>query len=244
MAVGGWLRLSKPTPTAIPQSPPPVMPYVSPTSRSSGDVITASIWNQDVVDNSKASAPDSFTTKGDLFAATAADAGARVGVGADDSTLVADSAQTAGLAWQTQPAARVYNSGDIDPATSTWVALTFDSERFDTDTVHSTVTNTGRLTVPTGGTGLYTIGLHVTFDSSGGANNFYGVRIRLNGSTVIAQETFDRTQAQDHSVALTTLYALTAADYVEAEVYTVEDVNVLALGNYSPEFWMNFERRQ
>lgn len=33
------------------------MPYVTPTTRSTGDLITAAIWNQDVVDNQTAAFP-------------------------------------------------------------------------------------------------------------------------------------------------------------------------------------------
>lgn len=33
------------------------MPYVTPTTRSTGDLITAAIWNQDVVDNQTATFP-------------------------------------------------------------------------------------------------------------------------------------------------------------------------------------------
>ena len=44
------------------------------------------------------------------------------------------------------PMVRVYNSGDIAIANATDVYLTFDSERFDTGAIHSTSSNTGRLT--------------------------------------------------------------------------------------------------
>lgn len=43
-----------------------------------------------------------LTTKGDLYAATAASTPARVGVGSDGQVLVADSSQSAGVAWQTK----------------------------------------------------------------------------------------------------------------------------------------------
>lgn len=75
------------------------MAYVTPPTRTTGTVITAAIWNQDVVANQQASAPDVFTTKGDLFVATAADAGARVAVGANFGPLIADSNQTEGVRW-------------------------------------------------------------------------------------------------------------------------------------------------
>lgn len=79
------------------------MAYVSPSTRSTGALITAAIWNADIVGNEQASAPDVFTTKGDLFAGTGADAGARVAVGTNNAALVADSAQAAGVKWTTTP---------------------------------------------------------------------------------------------------------------------------------------------
>ena len=61
--------------------------------------------------------------------------------------------------------ARVYNSTDFTHnSTGNWVAVTFDTERFDTDTIHSTSTNTSRLTINTGG--KYLIGGAVTFTAN------------------------------------------------------------------------------
>lgn len=46
--------------------------------------------------------------------------------------------------------ALVYNSSNETITTSTYTHLSFDSESYDTDTTHDTVTNNDRLTVPTG----------------------------------------------------------------------------------------------
>jgi hypothetical protein len=75
------------------------MAYVSPSSKATGTLITAAIWNQDIVANEQASAPDVFTAKGDLFVGTAADTGAKMAAGTNEYVLIADSAQTAGLKW-------------------------------------------------------------------------------------------------------------------------------------------------
>ena len=45
--------------------------------------------------------------------------------------------------------ARVYNNANISIPDSTVTALTFNSERWDTDSIHSTVSNTSRLTAQT-----------------------------------------------------------------------------------------------
>jgi hypothetical protein len=43
-----------------------------------------------------------------------------------------------------------YNNSAIAIVTATWTTVLFDSESFDTDTIHDTGSNTGRLTVPAG----------------------------------------------------------------------------------------------
>src|SRR5438876_645541 len=53
--------------------------------------------------------------------------------------------------------ARVYNSANISVSASTEQALTFDTERSDSNAYHSTSSNTSRITVPTGGDGRYVI---------------------------------------------------------------------------------------
>jgi len=214
-----------------------------------GDIATGAVISEAYLDqiraNFQAGVPDIFTTKGDIAVATAADTAARLAVGADDATLVPDASTATGLAWQIQPAARVYNNAAIDPAPGGWVTLTFNTERFDTDAMHSTSTNTGRLTVPTGGDGLYLIGGNLELDSGGGAGaSDKGIRILLNGTTPIAVNFNEMlSTGVDTVIAISTVYALTAKDYVELQVYTEGDVNVLADGNFSPEFYAIWQRR-
>src|SRR5262245_7924090 len=84
------------------------MGYTTPTTHSTGDLITASIWNTDLVDNIK-------------FLAN-------------------------------PPACRVYNSDDSNGVVDqTDLAVSFDSERFDTDNMHSTSSNKSRITFNTAG---------------------------------------------------------------------------------------------
>jgi hypothetical protein len=88
--------------------------------------------------------------------------------------------------------------------------LTFDSERFDSDASHSTVSNTGRLTVPTNGDGLYLIGGTVQFGAYNDTGGMLGIRIFLDGATVIASQTVVRGANQIYSFSVSTLYELTA----------------------------------
>src|SRR5512139_267514 len=77
---------------------------------------------------------------------------------------------------------RVYNNAAINIANDTVTALTFNSERFDTNGIHSTALNTGRLTCQTAGT--YVITAHAAFAAN--ATNRRQITIRLNGATIIA----------------------------------------------------------
>lgn len=214
-----------------------------------GDIATGAVISETYLDqiraNFQAGVPDIFTTKGDIAVATAADTAARLAVGADDATLVPDASTTTGLAWQIQPAVRVYNDAAIDPAPGGWVTLTFNTERFDTNAMHSTSTNTGRLTVPAGGAGLYLIGGNIEFDYSALADPRVtpGIRILLNGTTPIAQKTYTSYVSINSALDISTAYLLSATDYIELQVFTDEDVNVSAIGNYSPEFYAIWQRR-
>lgn len=75
------------------------MAYNAPATAVTGDVITAAFWNTNGRDNILETAPAKVTTKGDLVAATAAGAIARLGVGANGLALVADSTQSTGMKW-------------------------------------------------------------------------------------------------------------------------------------------------
>jgi hypothetical protein len=136
-----------------------------------------------------------------------------------------------------RPRCRVYNSANFSVPNTTPTAITFDSERFDTGGMHSTSSNTSRITVPSGEGGVYLVGGHVRF-----AANATGVRaaeIMLNGATIIAMQQVDIDSAVPHIFSIATLYTLAAADYVE--LFCVQTsgaaLNAEVIGNYSPEFW-------
>jgi len=76
------------------------MAYVSPSNKTTGTLITATEWNQSIVSNQQAGAPDVFTDNGDLFVGTAADAGVRVGGGYGGQLLQSNWGGTPGLEWR------------------------------------------------------------------------------------------------------------------------------------------------
>jgi hypothetical protein len=140
--------------------------------------------------------------------------------------------------WSTPDGARVYNSADetITPGTPT--ALTFDTERYDNGGLHSTTSNTSRLTAVRAG--KYLITGHVIWDA--GSSGSRWVRIRLDGATMIAGINDDGPSAGSPVQSVATVYDLAATHYVELEVmhYQGTDLKVLAVPNYSPEFAMQW----
>jgi len=76
------------------------MAYVSPTNKTTGTLITATEWNQSIVSNQQAGAPEVFTDNGDLFVGTANDAGVRMGGGYGGHILQSNWSGTPGLQWR------------------------------------------------------------------------------------------------------------------------------------------------
>lgn len=133
------------------------------------------------------------------------------------------------------PRVRAYNSANLAISAATPAFLTFNSERYDTDTMHSTVTATGRITFTTAG--WYDIGCGVEFDDAVAGSRRY-VRIVANGSTTIAWEDNGGNGANaEWRAAISTQYFFNAGEYAEVEVMSTDGVDILASGAYSPEFW-------
>jgi uncharacterized protein YhdP len=119
-----------------------------------------------------------LTTKGDIVSYSTANA--RLAVGANGYSLVADSTQATGLKWARPVAVGIKaTSGQITLSTNTVI---FGSGAVDVDSDSAYSTANGKFTVPTGKAGVYMIG--VKFMSSSATNDLY---IRLNNSTNIAR---------------------------------------------------------
>jgi hypothetical protein len=137
--------------------------------------------------------------------------------------------------------ARAFNSADVNIPQlklGEWASLTFDSERWDTANLHETATNSGRLKAPAAG--KYYLFANITWESPIGSG-LWGLRLQLNGKTVIAEQTLPNSAAPYRvSMSVGTVFALAAGDYVEAQVFQ-NSGNPLLIRHIpatSPEFGM------
>jgi len=133
------------------------------------------------------------------------------------------------------PAARVYHSADQSVLHGICATLSFNSERFDTDNIHDTVTNNSRLTCKTAGKYLISVSISFTANTTGDRY----LRIWLNGNVVIAaiaHRTLSELYNADMSIA--TIYELSVGDYVEVQVEQRSGTTlaVVVVPQYSPEF--------
>ena len=162
------------------------------------------------------SSTDLITTAGDLLYGTAADTVARLGIGTVGQVLKVNSGATApewGAAASTAfIGCSVYNSAGQSLANETLVAITWDTELYDTDAIHSTATNTSRFTVPSGLGGKWLLNVHIGWVGGGGAG-YRGLRPYINGTAngFVYNYTAGTGIATEYSL----VYELAAADYVE-----------------------------
>lgn len=139
----------------------------------------------------------------------------------------------------TDVGARIFNSANIATVTATQTLLTYDSELYDTDGMHSTSVNTSRLTCTVAG--RYTIGAAVRWASN--ATGYRQVFFRLNGGTVIGSIIQPAVSGATTDQVINVPYMLAVGDYVECYVVQASggNLDVAAAARLSPDFWMTLQ---
>lgn len=133
------------------------------------------------------------------------------------------------------PTCRVYNSASQNHTTSgAWQALTLDSNRFDPTGMHSTSTQTSRITIAS--PGVYLLTGCINFASN--ATGVRGISMRMNGTTFIVSDFRAALSGSGPDLAVATIYKFAANDYVELLGWQ-NSGGTLAMpnnANYNPEF--------
>jgi hypothetical protein len=176
--------------------------------------------------------PTLLTTKGDIIVATGNATLVRQGVGTNGQVLTADSTQADGVIWATPASGSTavgctaFTSSTQNTTQNVYTVINLNSEAFDTDALHSTSTNTSRLTIPTGKGGYWLINALTVIDASG---NDVFLQVFKNGSVITGYGQWDnRFAASNYGGAGYVVasgsqaYPLSAGDYVEIAVRTAK----------------------
>lgn len=133
------------------------------------------------------------------------------------------------------PRCRVSKSATQSIANSATTSVTFDTEDFDDGGMHSTTSNTSRITIPTGGAGTYMVGGMVEFAANAtGQRTIYVV---LNGTATQATVTNVTASGTVASrLACATLVQVVAGDYLELQV-NQNSGGALNVSNSNTHFW-------
>jgi len=187
------------------------------------------------ITNSMATAIDA---KGDLIAGTGADAFDRLAVGTNGQVLTADSTASTGMKWATASSTptfvgcSVYSTAGVTIPNATATVVTWNSEYFDTDGYHSTSTNTGRITIPSGKAGKYLIIGAISCDPLG-ATGRRSAAVYKNG-TIFAQTESTPGASTYPTINLSVIMDLAVGDYVDYRIYQTSGAN-LTVAQYAGE---------
>ena len=176
--------------------------------------------------------------KGDLIAASANDTPARLAVGNNGETIVADSSTSTGLKWaisQNFIGCGVFASSGQTIANATNTKVNFPNEVFDTNSFHNNSTNNTRFTIPAGLAGYYRVSGSLRFDQGTGGRRTIAITINGGGG----QATAEVTPANGVYVTAVTqqIFYLNAGDFVEMDVWQTSGGNLNTIGQADSTFF-------
>jgi hypothetical protein len=193
------------------------------------------------VTNSMATAIDA---KGDLVVGTGADTFSRLAVASTAGYLLSvDSAETTGLKWAAPSSSfkgcRIYNDGTISIANNTTTALTFDSEFFDIGGFHSTVSNTSRITIPTGLGGYYLFDAGTVWPGNATGNRYIWMTKNGNRFGIFSNPVASSAASNGPEVNVQIIINASAGDYFELNAEQSSG-GALNLGSVSFGYYLYF----
>ena len=162
--------------------------------------------------------------KGDLIVGTGADAFARLAVGTNGHTLVADSVEATGLKWAAPASPSVTFAGCSlkksaaqSVSNATWTAITWNQENYDTDAFHDTSTNNTRITIPAGKGGKYLIASNLKNVANSSGSRL--LKIQKNGADIFYGNWMSAVNGHSTITVASQVIALAVADYIEVNLY-------------------------
>ncbi len=135
------------------------------------------------------------------------------------------------------PTCSIFNSSSQTIASSTLTALAADSENFDNDSMHSTVSNTSRITINTAG--RYMLAATVLFASDANGTRF--IEFIVNGTTRLdGMQIVSAGASQETILSATRFATLSIGDYVEVRArHTVVGNLAATLSSFTAAFLTN-----
>ena len=162
-----------------------------------------------------------IAAKGDLIVGTGAATFDNLAVGTNGQTLVADSTASTGLKWATPASGSTFVGAgcmlgtSITSSNTTDTAITFSSELYDTDNIHSNSSNTSRFTVPTGKGGYWLVCFNATF-AYVNTTGYRQIRLAKNGSITGSEPAPAMpANAGEETLGAAMVLSLSAGDYIE-----------------------------
>jgi len=159
------------------------------------------------------------TTTGDIIYASAANTPARLAIGSTDQVLkVSGGIPAWGAAAASFVGTSIGKTATQSISNTTFTALTWDTEDYDTDAFHNTSTNTSRITIPSGKGGYYLFSGSVGFDLN--ATGARLLRLYKNGTDLQTITGLASAGSGDFThIPFSFVLSLVATDYIELYTY-------------------------
>lgn len=178
--------------------------------------------------------------KGDLVAGTGADTFSRLAVGTNGQVLQADSTAATGLKWANAGTAfvgcAVYLSSAQTISNNSDTEVLWNAEFYDTDAFHSTVSNTGRMTVPTGKAGKYLVQVTLGYAANATGQRMARIKHRNSAGTTLFENEFRIANigaTYETYVSNWTVRNASEADYFTVEAWQTSGGNLNLTGGTS-----------
>lgn len=130
----------------------------------------------------------------------------------------------------------VYNNGTQAINNDTTTNVTFDSEELDTGALHSTASNTDRITIPAGAGGIYLVIGRVSF--AGNSTGYRQLRLVDTGTDIHIVNVTPVSATDATLVEISTIVSLSAGDYITMSAYQ-NSGGSLNIGNASTRLVQN-----